>query len=325
MWYRLTHGRLALGALLLAGLASALVIVLPGRLSSSAQADGGDFSLDFIAAAPETYVHQGPSEGDETSPGGLQFDHREMNTFVRESLEAEDFFCGDRVVFFTEVTADDGATGSQTIDLLYDFDALNNGQPGVGYSDVLDVGISNADFPGQTDETGHSRSGNESASLQAGPTFFPGSDPTWDPGTHESMRFTARVSGLEADEVVIVRLDARFSCFGDPTGNLHAAIDSAEVVAGGSGTINVGQQDIPMLGLGELVETPAPTDTPVPPTATPTPTEPAGEVTATPAKDCSGYDLGDVQGPKAKPFDVGNVNSIDAALILQFEAGIIDE
>jgi len=255
--------------------AAAVAAILPVVQNTAARADGGDFMLDFIAAAPETYVHQGAGEGNETGTGALQFDSRDINTHVRESLEAEDFACGDRVIFFTEVTTDEGADGAQSIDLHYNFDARNNGQQGVGYRQVLATGLSNVDFAGQTQETGNELSGNESVSLIS-QVYSPSGDPPpagFGATDVQHLLATVRVTGLEAGEVAIVRTDVRFACFAsDPTGNLHAAIDSAAVVAGGSGAINVGQQDVPMLGLGEL---PAATPTITPtrtPTSTPRPT-----------------------------------------------------
>jgi len=70
-----------------------------------AEADGGDFSLDFIAAAPDDYNHTF-SPAREVSPGGLQFDARAINDNVVEQLEAVDFDCGDTIVFFTEIVVE---------------------------------------------------------------------------------------------------------------------------------------------------------------------------------------------------------------------------
>ena len=39
---------------------------------------------------------------------------------------------------------------------------------------------------------------------------------------------------------------------------------------------------------------------------------------------CKGYAVGDVNGPKAKAFDVRRINSIDAAFILQYDANLIN-
>ncbi len=242
--------------------AGALVLALLPFLSASnsdtpspfprAFADGGDFNLDFIAAADNDYNHL-TSPAVELVPGGLQYDARAINDNVVEQLEAEDFACGDTIVFFTEIEVDSGASGSQTIDLHYVFDALNNGQHGVGYSDIVAAGLSAEGVfaAGQTTENGHSKDGDETAFLVAPPTFDGGPGP-WDPGVSDEMEATVRITGLEASEVVIVRVDVRFSCFNSPTGNLHAALASANTVGGtGNPTIQVGQQDIPMLGLGQ--------------------------------------------------------------------------
>jgi hypothetical protein len=329
----------AAALILVAGIAVLALFV--GR---SVRAGGGDFHLDFIAAAPETYVHQGAGEGNEVAPGALQFDDREINTQVRESLMAEDFACGDRVVFFTEVTVDDGASGPQSAELNYEFEAQNHGQAGVGYSQVLAAGISNVDFAGQTQEAGNVLSGNESVSLIS-QSFDPsGNAPPagFGTGAADNLAFTVRVTGLEGGEVAVVRIDARFACFAaDPTGNLHAAIDAAEVIAGGQGRINVGRQTVPMRGLGDVggaaTETPAPTNTPAEATHTPVPATntpqqptatrtPVSEVsptaqapTATP-DGCKGFKMGDVNVFKARPSDQNQVNAIDAALVLQFDA-----
>src|SRR5581483_6432064 len=239
--------------------------------SNDAEASGGDFSLDFIAAVPTSYNHL-TTPAVETSPGGLQYDARAINTNVVEQLEAEDFACGDTIVFFTQVTVDAGATGTQAIDLTYDFDAQNNGQVGVGYAEIVAAGISNVDFAGQTQESGNNLSGNESVTLTS-QTYSPGGEtPQTGFGTNDAKHLIAVVhaTGFEAGEVMIIRLDARYACFApNPTGNLHAAIDSATVSGGGkNATISVGQQDVPMLGLGQ-----APTQTPtVTPTNTATPT-----------------------------------------------------
>ena len=279
------------GGLLTALLLAVLAVSVPTIVLPSAQADGGDFQLDFIAAAPDDYDHT-TSPAVELVLNGLQFDQRAINDNVVEQLEAEDFACLDTIVFFTEVTVDSDAIGTQSIDLHYEFDAINNGQKAVGYREVVAVGLSAIDFAGQNAETGNVLSGNETVSLMSEAYSPSGSAPPAGFGTNDAqlLLLTVRVTGLEASEVAIVRVDARFACFGsDPTGNLHAAMGSAEVVAGGRGTVNVGRQDIPMLGLGKLVidtptptPSPTPTDTPTPtPTDTPTPT-PTDTPTPTP-------------------------------------------
>src|SRR3990172_12243445 len=70
-----------------------------GSPQHTAEADGGDFQLDFAAAEDTTYFQSGPSEGNEvgTAEGqDLGYDDRTKNVDVVEQLEAEDFECGDR-------------------------------------------------------------------------------------------------------------------------------------------------------------------------------------------------------------------------------------
>ena len=47
-------------------------------------------------------------------------------------------------------------------------------------------------------------------------------------------------------------------------------------------------------------------------------------ITPVPPKTCDDFAMGDVNGPEAKPGDERKVNSIDAAIILQFNAGHIN-
>jgi len=233
-----------------------------GHDAPVARAAGGDFNLDFIAAVPTTYSHL-TSPATELVSGGLQYDSRAINTYVVESLEAKDFTCEDTVVFFTQITVDQSASGTQSVDVNYDFDAENNGQVGAGYKDVVAVGLSGS-MPGQTQETGNSGlDGNETVTL-ASKSYDSGSIPSGFGTTAKHLYATVRVTGLDAGEHLIVRVDTRFSCFApNPTGNLHAALKSAEVTGGGpNSTVQVGQQDIPMLGFGQVpTSTPTATNT----------------------------------------------------------------
>src|SRR5262245_26907604 len=201
----------------------------------TALADGGDFDLDLAAAAPGTYTQHGPGEGNETSPSSLQYDGGVSNTFVRESLEVGDYQCEDRIVFYTRVKVKNTATGIQTIDLNYVFDAEPSGQPGAGYSDIIAVDISNSGVfaPTQTSETGNiNLDGNETAILVPGSERFVPVNTVF--GTAEELLGTVRVTGLEANDQLIVRVDVRFSCYGggilNVTGNVHGAIGSADEV-----------------------------------------------------------------------------------------------
>jgi hypothetical protein len=55
------------------------------KATRGVEAAGGDYSLDFIAAAPDDYDHT-TSPAVELSPGGLQYDQRAINDNVVEQL-----------------------------------------------------------------------------------------------------------------------------------------------------------------------------------------------------------------------------------------------
>ncbi len=281
-------GWLKRGAVIALLIASPVVAWLA---ADSVFADGGDFQLDFVAAQDTTYHKNGVSAGDEigTVEGqDLAYDDRTINADVVEQLEAEDFQCGDRVVFFTQVSVDAGGDNDQTIFVVYDFDAENNGQQGVGYEQVLADGISGVDFPppSQSSESGNiGLDGTEtvtkvSESYSPAGTTFGDLNPA---NRAQHLDVVLKATGLDAGETLIVRIDVRFSCFAPgATGNLHAAVKSAfvddgdgiyEPGRGGDDSINVGQQDVAMLMSGVAPSpTPAPTPEPTPvPTPEPTP------------------------------------------------------
>ncbi|MGH2727253.1 MAG: hypothetical protein ACRDKS_09800, partial [Actinomycetota bacterium] len=84
-------------ALVITSIAMVIMATL-SAMAPAAMADGGDFSLDFVAAGPFTYNH-------DTGVGGEFGDrHISKTDGVVESLEGGDFECGDLVVYFTEVT-----------------------------------------------------------------------------------------------------------------------------------------------------------------------------------------------------------------------------
>jgi hypothetical protein len=288
-WKQSQLGRSRAGWMLAVALiAGALLAVLipalspePASRSGSAPrvyADGGDFSLDFIAAEPETYDHL---TGIETSAGALQYDERAINTNVVEQLEAEDFACGERVVYFTRVTTEPAAADDQTIFVTMQFDAVNNGQQGAGYDDVVAVGISSVDFAGQTQETGNvNLDGTETVSAVPGSERFLPVGSTFGADAEE-LEVIAKITDLDGaneaagetlGERLIVRVDVHFDCFDTPiTGNMHGTLVDATFDGDGDITTTAdqeaisrgsGNQDIPMLGLGTLiVETATPTAT----------------------------------------------------------------
>ncbi len=234
-----------------------------------ALAAGADFALDSVAAEDTTYFHSGPSEGSEigTSEGqDLGYDDRTINVDVVEQLEAADFNCSDRIILFTRVTVDPGGTDNdQTIFLTYHFDAVNNGQPGVGYSDVLSVGISDLGFPpaSQSADTGNigiaGAGDTETVSLEREQFLPSGSTFGVDALDLEAV---VKVTDLDPGEQLVVRIDVRFSCFAFPvTGNLRAALVDAVFDADNDGVLPPDPDDeaipaelpaVPMVELGEL-------------------------------------------------------------------------
>jgi len=183
-------------------------------VTREAAAAGGDFHLDFIAAHEDSYNH---SIAVETSHGALQYDDRAMGTHVREELEAADFACEDRIVFYTAISVDDDARNAGSdITLTYHFDARNNGQQAVGYREVVAAGISFEDFAGtQTQESGnHGLDHNESVTLVSQqyvkkPHPTPSGTVPGDFGDQDSQVLEAvvDVAGLDPGEQLIVRID----------------------------------------------------------------------------------------------------------------------
>ena len=216
-------------------------------LVGKAFAAGGDFSLDLAASAPLTYNHL---------TGGGAFDDGTIgrDKDVVESLEGGDFACGDWVTHLTRIVVASGAVGSQSIRLRYRFTAHSTGQEGAAYGDLDHVTVnrgpvSGGDGPGGTD-SGLIDDGGSTATLvdefiENGPVFEPQAE----------LRGVVDVTDLEANEEVIVRIDARIVCNGErPTGNLQADLTSANVLINGEpgDVINVGNQTIPLKRVGDI-------------------------------------------------------------------------
>jgi len=111
---------------------SVLALAIAGSLlmAQGAMADGGDFQLDFTAAAPLTYNH---------TTGGGAYDQRAVgrDKDIVESLEGGDFACGDTVTYLTQIRVDAGAAGSQSITMLFEFTAHATGQQGIALRDNI--------------------------------------------------------------------------------------------------------------------------------------------------------------------------------------------
>jgi len=96
---------------------------------------GGDFKLDFAAAAPWTYDHLtgGGSWDDKTIGRGLD---------VVESLQGGDFKSGDIVSYFLEIDVNSTAIErNQAIQVKVGFLASTTGQPGVGHDWIQNIQV----------------------------------------------------------------------------------------------------------------------------------------------------------------------------------------
>jgi hypothetical protein len=262
---RRSHARVKRGL----SLGSVLVLLLglvvnPLLMSQPVSAAGGDFSLDFTAAAPLTYNHLF---------GGGAYDDREVgrDKDIVESLEGGDFACGDIVTYLTQIVVDGGAVGTQAIALDYVFTAYSTGQQGVALADIVSVAVNYGAVTDGDDgiDTGITDDGGSVATLVSetltGPVF---SKPSL-------LQGTVTVTDLEPGEHVIVRVDVRLACNGDtPTGNMQARLAAARVISGTPEAIRVGDQTIPFKNVGNIIK-PPPTcgKDPLPP-CDPTPPKP---------------------------------------------------
>ncbi len=196
--------------------------------------DGGDIELDYVAAGPFTYNHQ-------TGVGG-EYDGRVISktTGVVESLEGGDFKCGDLVVFFTQVVVAEDAGGSGSVALDYSFGAETTGQPGLGFDDIVSVGIN-------TGDSGMDSNGNEAASL---------SNEHLDTQGYDEVQGTVTITGVDPGETIIVRVVVHLGCLvgASPTGNILTAIDAARIVSPNPDTVNVGQETVPMKKVEDVAQ-----------------------------------------------------------------------
>jgi uncharacterized repeat protein (TIGR01451 family) len=197
--------------------------------------DGGDISLDFVAAGPFTYNHA-TGLG---SPPQFGYDNRTISKTngVVESLEGGDFECGDLVTFFVQVAVAGDAAGSGAVELDMSFGNETTGQPGIGFDNIVSVAINTPDGGNV------GLDGTETATL---------SNEHLDTAGYDEVKGTVTVSGLDAGETAIVRIIVHLACElnATPTGNILNAIDAARVV--GDGTVNVGQETVPMKQVGGL-------------------------------------------------------------------------
>ena len=229
------------------------------NISAAATTDGGDFSLDFTAAAPYTYDH---------SSGGGAFDDRTIGVSndVVESLEGGDFACEDIVTFLTKITVHPDAEDDQSIDISYTFSADATGQSGVAFgefSNIVDAKINYGPISGldsngnpvligdnpDGSDSGINDDGNSTATLHSvsitgNGNLFEGND----------LLGTVTVTDLDHGETVVLRVDVRIKCQEDsrPTGNLQGDL-SAAIVIDPEDAINVGNQTINLKNVNRIL------------------------------------------------------------------------
>ncbi|RZN32070.1 MAG: hypothetical protein EF813_12005 [Methanosarcinales archaeon] len=227
--------------------------------TSGVSADNGDFSIDFAAAAPQSYDHR---------TGGGAFDDRTIGVGndVVESLEGGDFSCGDIVTYFVEVTVDDVQTADtdapQTIEMDFSFLADTTGQSGVAIGDIMLVRVNYNEIKdlitGENSvDDGIVDDGGSTATLTnehlAGSLFTPKSE----------LHGTVKLDDLERAERVVVRIDVKLFCdpgiTKKPTGNLQAALTDTRLTfvngaepRGPPEAIPSGKQTIPLKHIGDI-------------------------------------------------------------------------
>ena len=204
-----------------------LLLVLAAQVAyvaTSSLADGGDFSLNFASATPGTY--------DQTTGTGGTWDD------VVQQLNGGDFNCGDIVQHLTEITVNDGATGTQDIVISYSFDTETTAGDAVGYVDVTYASIN--------PDPNNDLSGNETVTL--GTPQVVG----------EEILVDVTVTGLDAGETLILSMGAELGCNAPPganvTGNIHATLESAETSLGDP--IQSGNDDTPLTNAGGILGVP---------------------------------------------------------------------
>lgn len=209
-------------------------------------ADGGDFSLDFIAAAPFTYDHD---------TGGGAYDDRTIgkNKDVVESLEGGDFACGDKVTHFVQIRVVPQAA-IQKIRLNFKWTADSTGQSGAAYDAMHNPHINSGSIDGGVGEgAGGTDAGNVDGAPTASVTHFEQdlSQTLHIKGAEHSA--IVEVDGLNNGDKVVLRFELDINCNGQsPTGNLQAALVSAEVIEGGIGKIGSGAQTVPLKRVGDI-------------------------------------------------------------------------
>jgi len=227
---------------------------------------GGDFqTLNFLASAPYCYHH--------ALGGGAYNDHSNgKNLDTVESLEAQDFHCGDIVSYlFVLEISDNPVDAKQDLQMKVQFLADPTGQSGVGFGSLAGASVNlptkavengngfknpGGTNPGQpaggclnhfANDGGAYSNGNERVvileRILTAPLFTP----------KATLETTLQITNLEAGERVIVRADVYIYCLpgSRPTGNLQGAILWKVSMTDWS-SLSGGQQTVPLLGVGKI-------------------------------------------------------------------------
>lgn len=211
----------------------------------------GEFvTIDFTAAAPLSYNHL---------TGGGAYDAGASNIDTVQSLEGNQFGCGDIVSFMTKISMADGVAaqyGGTTLLLRYSWDMASTGSnTGVAWVDMTHAQINYGPIHDLLDTTSTVDDaiiddGGSVATIETetatGPAFASGSE----------LITYIKVTDLEANETVVLQLDLKLKC--DPTqsssGNIQAQLDESQVIAVETNPngatlpnhINSGERTIPM-------------------------------------------------------------------------------
>lgn len=209
-----------------------------------ARADLSGIKFDFMAAVATSYDH---------ATGGGAWNAGQIGTNIVGELEGDSFACGDHVSYLTKISApnvsDVAAYGAMTIDMKYVIGMDTTGQSGVALGEtVATIVNSKANDSAVT--------GNENSTATLVPTSPSQSGPMFSKGAE--LYKTVRVTGVEAGESIVVRLDTILHCQADttPTGNLQVRLDSASLVYKNGGTpvdpaisLNSGKQTVNLKGV----------------------------------------------------------------------------
>lgn len=239
-----TRRRAGVVLIVLSVLMASFVVVAPNAL-----ADGGDFSLDFVASAPLSYNH---------ATGGGAFNDRTVGVGddIVESLEGGDFLCGDTVTYLLEiVNSPDPSAVDQTLAFDMSFLADTTGQSGVGHIAVTKVAINYG--------AGDTAISDDGGSAIINSSWYQNGVPYQNKST---LELSFQVTDMEAGESVVVRVDTTLGCDpgSSPTGNLQGALTGSLVIAEDGVPVSdaistgSGKQTVPFLHFNDFVTPPEP-------------------------------------------------------------------